>query len=62
MYGLVNKAIHDMICTHHGPETWEIIKHKAEVEADSFISMEAYPDEINQRLVKAASAVLAKTP
>ncbi|MEL6501456.1 MAG: heme NO-binding domain-containing protein [Bacteroidota bacterium] len=62
MYGLVNKAIHDMICTHHGPETWEKIKHKAEVEADSFISMEAYPDDLTHRLVKAASDVLALSP
>lgn len=62
MYGLVNKAIHDMVCSRFGEETWREIKQKAAVEVDMFISMEAYPDDVTHRLVKAASIVLGLTP
>ncbi|MEI2577471.1 heme NO-binding domain-containing protein [Scytonema sp. PRP1] len=62
MYGLVNKAIRDMVCEKFGEDTWETIRQKAEVEVDTFIGMEAYPDDITHRLVKAASEVLAMPP
>lgn len=59
MYGLVNKAIQDMICKNHGEETWEIIKQKAGLEdVDFFVSMDAYSDDITYRLVEAACVVL----
>lgn len=58
MYGLVNKAIEDMVCSHFGEETWKKIKQKADLEVDSFISMEGYPDDVTHKLVKAASEVL----
>jgi hypothetical protein len=58
MYGMVNKAIEDMVCTQFGEETWEQIKHKAAIEDETFVSMEAYPDDVTHRLVKAASAIL----
>lgn len=58
MYGLVNKAIEDMVCDRFGEDTWEIIKQKAEVDIDIFLSMEAYPDDLTHRLVKAASVEL----
>ena len=59
MYGLVNKAIEGMVCTHFGEQTWETIKQKAELEdIDFFISMDAYPDDVTHRLVRAACEVL----
>lgn len=58
MYGLVNKAIEDLVCSNYGQETWEKIKQKAEIEVEAFLSMEGYPDDITHRLVKAASEVL----
>lgn len=58
MYGLVNKAIQDMVCSRFGEEIWKEIKQKADVGVDVFISMEGYPDDITHRLVKAASVVL----
>ena len=30
MYGLVNKAIHDLVATNYGEATWEEIKTEAE--------------------------------
>ncbi|GAP97518.1 heme NO-binding domain-containing protein [Leptolyngbya sp. NIES-2104] len=58
MYGLVNKAIQDMVCSQCGEEIWTQIKTKAEVQDEVFVSMEAYPDDLTHRLVKAASHVL----
>ncbi len=62
MYGLVNKAIQDMVCSRFGKEIWQEIKQKAEVDVAVFISMEGYPDDLTHRLVKAASAVLGLSP
>lgn len=62
MYGLVNKAIEDMVCSRFGAEIWKEIKLKAEIEVDVFISMEGYPDDITHKLVKAASLVLGLSP
>lgn len=61
MYGLVNKAIQEMVCDHYGEETWRAIKNLAETEAEHFISLESYPDDITHRLVKSASQVLGRT-
>ncbi|MBE9044252.1 heme NO-binding domain-containing protein [Pleurocapsales cyanobacterium LEGE 10410] len=58
MYGLVNKAIEDMVCTNHGQEIWQEIKKIADLDLETFISMEGYPDDVTHRLVKAASEVL----
>jgi hypothetical protein len=61
MYGLVNKAVEQMICTHFGAATWETIKQRAGVETAAFLSMNQYPDEITYRLVDAASQTLGQS-
>lgn len=61
MYGLVNRAVEDLVCTNFGEETWEKIKEKAEVDVEAFVSMESYPDEVTFRLVSAASEILGIT-
>lgn len=58
MYGLVNKAVEELVTTNFGDEKWEEIKTKAEVDEDVFISNESYPDEMTYKLVGAASEVL----
>ena len=62
MYGLVNKAIQDMICQKFGEPTWQQIKRHAQVKTPAFLSMEAYPDDLTHRLVRAASVVLSLSP
>ena len=62
MYGLVNKAVVDLVCSKFGQEAWNKIKQKAEVDIDVFVSMDAYPDEVTYRLVGAASEVLKIPP
>ena len=58
MYGLVNKAIEDLVCSRFGEECFETIKAKAGVDIDVFMCMEQYPDAITYQLVAAASEVL----
>jgi Haem-NO-binding len=58
MYGLVNQAIEDLIRKNHGDQVWDAVKHKAGVDVEAFVSMEAYPDAVSYGLVGAASEVL----
>lgn len=62
MYGLVNKAVVDLVTTKFGAEAWTQIKQKADVDIDVFVSMDAYDDAITYRLVRAASEVLGLPP
>ncbi|MEZ4364552.1 MAG: heme NO-binding domain-containing protein [Kofleriaceae bacterium] len=58
MYGLVNRAIEQMVCEAHGLEAWERIKEAANVDTEVFISSEAYDDQVTYQLVGASSEVL----
>jgi hypothetical protein len=58
MYGLVNKAVEELVVSNFGEDKWELIKSKAGVDVDVFISNEAYPDSMTYDLVGAASEVL----
>ena len=51
MYGMVNKAVEDMVCMQFGEPVWEDIKSCAGVDIDVFMSNEAYPDEMTFQLV-----------
>lgn len=61
MYGLVNRAIEQMVCRDHGEAVWQAIKQEAGVEVEAFVSNASYDDDITYRLVGAASKVL-ETP
>ena len=58
MYGMVNRAVEDMVRTHHGEAAWDWVKTAAGVDVEVFFSNESYPDALTYRLVEAASAVL----
>jgi hypothetical protein len=58
MYGLVNKAIKDLVVENHGTDTWTRICDEAGFEESDFISMSPYPDKLTYDLVGAASKVL----
>jgi hypothetical protein len=62
MYGMVNKAVEDMVCLHHGEAVWEAIKAKAGIDVELFFGNESYPDDITYRLVSAGSEVLQVAP
>lgn len=59
MYGLVNRALQQLVCARRGEAVWQEIRQHAGVQEEVFMRMDSYPDEITHRLVAAASAVLA---
>lgn len=62
MYGLINKAIQDMICNQTSEEIWQQIKQKADIDVEVFVNIENYPDDYTHRLIQAASQVLELSP
>lgn len=58
MYGLVNKAIEELVVSGFGKANWDAIKAKAGVDVDVFISNQGYPDKLTYQLIEAAAAVL----
>ncbi|MFD1293700.1 heme NO-binding domain-containing protein [Lutibacter holmesii] len=58
MYGIVNKAIQDLVTETFGEDKWEAVKEKSGVDVDFFLSNEPYEDSITYELVGAASEVL----
>lgn len=55
MYGIVNKAIEDLVKENYGEEKWEIIKERSGVDVDFFISNEPYDDDITYKLSSAVA-------
>ena len=58
MYGIVNRAIEELIIEKFGSEKWEEIKDKAGFKSEGFMTLKPYPDEITFQLVTAASDIL----
>ena len=58
MYGLVNQALQGLISEQYGIEKWNIVKKKAGIEIDYFVSNEPYEDSITFDLVATASETL----
>lgn len=46
MYGIVNKAIEELVITNYGEEKWNLILKKSGIEESFFISNESYDDAI----------------
>lgn len=59
MYGIVNKAIQELIISNYGENTWKKIHAKSGIDYDFFISDEAYDDEITFILAKTISEELS---
>jgi hypothetical protein len=59
MYGLVNRALQEVVIAHGGEECWERVARRAGHASGDFISIEGYPDELTYALVGAASEELA---
>jgi hypothetical protein len=62
MYGLINKAVEDFVCHRFGEHKWNEIKATAGLEVETFVSLDAYPDDLTYRLVQAASQCLDLPP
>lgn len=57
MYGMVNKAVKELVTEQFGSEKWEKIKVKANAPED-FVGFESYDDSLTYNLVGAAVEVL----
>jgi len=55
MYGIVNKAIEELVKENYGEEKWELIKIRSGVDVDFFISNEPYDDAITYQLAGAVA-------
>jgi len=55
MYGIVNKAIEDLIKSSFGNEKWEATKKRSGIDIDFFLSNEPYDDQVTYRLAAACS-------
>lgn len=55
MYGIVNRAIEDLVKANFGEEKWEAIKVRSGIDIDYFISNEPYDDDITYKLAGAVS-------
>ena len=62
MYGMVNKAIQDLVTSKFGEDKWIAIKNKVGFEDDFFISMQSYPDQLTYDLVGATAETLKLEP
>lgn len=58
MYGLVNRALQQLVCARCGEAVWDEIRTHAGVEEEVFMRMDSYPDDVTYRLMAAASEVL----
>ena len=55
MYGIVNKAIEDLVKENFGEDKWEAIKVRSGLDVDFFISNEPYDDDITYKLAGAVA-------
>ena len=58
MYGLVNRALQQLVCSRFDEQVWRKVRMRAGVEDEVFIRMDSYPDEITHRLLESASVEL----
>jgi Haem-NO-binding len=55
MYGIVNKAIEELVIARFGSEKWEAVKERSGVDVDYFVSIEPYDDDITFQLAHAVA-------
>ncbi|MGO4818593.1 heme NO-binding domain-containing protein [Flavobacterium sp. W22_SRS_FP1] len=61
MYGIVNKAIEELVIANFGEVKWEAIKLRSGIDVDYFISTEPYDDDITFKLAQAISQEMGMT-
>lgn len=62
MYGMVNKAIEDLVTDLKGAAAWEALKRDADVDVETFVGMDRYDDAVTYRLVDAAARMFGMPP
>ena len=62
MYGLVNKAIQDLVVKGYGEDAWKDICRLSGFEEEDFVGLEPYPDQLTYTLVKNVSKKTGMDP
>lgn len=62
MYGLVNRAIEQLVVSLKGEEAWHRVCQAAQWSDEGFVAMQTYDDAVTYRLVSAVSEELALSP
>lgn len=57
MYGMVNRALQDMVSSRYGGATWQQVCQRVGVEDEFFLSNQPYPDELTYGLVTTTAEV-----
>lgn len=55
MYGIINKAIEDLVKANFGNDKWDAVKKRSGVDVDYFLSNEPYDDDITYKIAGAVS-------
>lgn len=58
MYGLVNRAVRDLVILKSNLETWNEICEEAGISVTDFTAMDTYPDAVTYDLVRVISSKL----
>lgn len=58
MYGLVNRAVEQLVCAKFGDDAWGKVIEKAGVGKEHFTAMASYDDDVTYRLIGAVSSEL----
>jgi hypothetical protein len=58
VYGLVNKAVQDLLVREHGEAVWQQVCERAGWNGETFVRMDQYDDDVTYRLVSAAAEIL----
>lgn len=58
MYGIVNRAIEDLVTENFGAEKWDSVKEHSGINISFFLSNEPYDDDITYKLANSVSHVM----
>lgn len=58
MYGLVNRAIEELVCTHFSEEIWKRFAQRRTLTLKHLLAWKPYPNAVTYQLVEAASKIL----
>jgi hypothetical protein len=58
MYGIINKAIEDLVKHNYGEGVWDSVKKRSGVDIEYFVSNETYDDAITYQLAEAIAVEL----
>ena len=58
MYGMVNKVLIEALKDEYGGEAWSKIEERSGADADFYLGMEQYPDDVTYNIVATASDIV----